>query len=744
MKRTLAALLVFTMLFSVLPASLSASAAETAITRTVEVNNGGYVTAVVYTGSAIDSTSVHDLLELNVTDFEIPGQTIYSVFAEEGRFQLNVVPFKTENVVVNYIGELDLDLAVDGNYVTTDAQVLRPKASYTVQTLDDPLHAGPNICIDPNSPTGYTVKFLFKAPEKAAIAIMDGRTIVGWTYEDVTSVQFNGDIALRNAKDYTDTVSKQPEEYEPGYMRAGSIQGEMLQIEVGEWAGYWCYSVPMAAGANQYWFYCNGSTAKWYPDPANPAVWGPGCTETDVDGVYTRRAYNSVYIPYDEVQDYELLELRAKYETPRTDAYAGTLTWEVIEPDFAEEGKRDDLTRRISVYLPAGYDANRAEPYKTIYMTPAYDQDEADWFGIGSCQNVMDNLIAYGDVDPNAIIVSCIAARNNQFLGLQDTDDDGLWNFEGLFNYLIPYIEANYNVSTEGKDRAIGGHYQTAGSLIKFLGNTEGRSVDEFGYYLMVSTGKGADIQDVPGVENARYFFSNGSTERYLDMGTLPETGAQYIYYQPPGGHDFNCWDQAVREYFKVLWNDARFMLETFDDIDAHAFYYDAVKWAVENSITNGFASHQFAPELALTRAQIVTFLWRAAGCPEPTALSSFKDVNADAYYAKAVAWAAENAITNGVGKNLFAPNDICTRAQTVTILWRYNGKPIVSNPAVFADVPADEYYADAVAWAVQAGVAIGMGEDLFKPDNDCTRGQAITFLQRTLAEAFLEKSSDF
>ncbi len=736
MKRTLAILLVLTMLLAMLPASLvSAAEPETSITRTVEVNNAGYVTAVVYTGSAIDGTSVHDLLELDVADFEIPGQTIYSVFAEEGKFQLNVVPFKADNVVVNYTGDVALDLAVDGDYETAAAKVLRPEVSYKVQTLDAPLHAGPNICIDPESPTGYTVKFLFKAPEKAAIAIMEGRTVIGWTFEDVTSVQFNGDLALRNANDYTDTVSKQPEEYEPGYMRAGSIQGQMTQIEDGEWAGYWYYELPLAAGANQYWFYCNGSTAKWYPDPANPAIWGPGCTETNVDGVYTRRGYNSVYVPYDEVQDYELLELRGKYETPRTDAYAGTLTWEVIEPDFAPEGKRDDLTRRISVYLPAGYDANRAEPYKTIYMTPAYDQDEADWFGIGSCQNVMDNLIAYGDVDPDAIIVSCIAARNNQFLGLQDTDGDGYWNFEGLFDYLIPYIEANYNVSKDGADRAIGGHYQTAGSLIKFLGNTEGRSVDEFGYYLMVSTGKGADIQDVPGVEKARYFFSNGSTERYLDMGTLPKTAAEYIYYQPPGGHDFNCWDQAVREYFKVLWNDTEFMLSTFEDIDSHAFYYDAVKWAVENGITNGFESHQFAPNAALTRAQMVTFLWRAAGCPEPNAAVSFKDVKGGEYYAKAVAWAVENGITNGVGKNKFAPNDICTRGQIVTFLWRYMGKPAASAPAAFTDVPASEYYADAVAWAVEAGVTTGMSEELFMPNNDCTRAQAVTFLYRATAE---------
>ena len=488
-ERMLALFLALSMLFSLLPAAFAAEPESTQVIKTVEINDGGYVTAVVYTGEGIDLYSQRELMELGEEDFEIAGQKIYSVFAEEGKLQLNVVPFKSDNVVVSYTGDLPLDLGVNGDYTEAEARVLRPKVSYTVQSLDDPLHAGPNICIDPDSPTGYTVKFLFKAPEQAAIAEMEGRTVVGWHYEDVTSVQFNGDVALRNAEDYSDTTVTQPADYQPGLMRAGSVRGEMTQLTEGEWAGYWYYELPLAAGANQYWFYCNGSTGKWYPDPANPAIWGPGCTATyNEDGVITRRAYNSLYVPYDEKQNYEKLEQRAKYETPRTDEYAGKLSWEVIEGE--------DMTRYISVYLPYDYDENRAEPYKTIYMTPAYDQDEADWFGIGSCQNVMDNLLAEGLAE-EAVIVSVVAARDNSFLGLEDTDGDGYWNFKGLFDVVIPYVEANYNVSTKGSDRAIGGHYQTAGQLIRFLGNTEGRSVDEFGYYLMVSTGKGADIDDV-------------------------------------------------------------------------------------------------------------------------------------------------------------------------------------------------------------------------------------------------------
>ncbi len=172
-----------------------------------------------------------------------------------------------------------------------------------------------------------------------------------------------------------------------------------------------------------------------------------------------------------------------------------------------------------------------------------------------------------------------------------------------------------------------------------------------------------------------------------------------------------------------------------FADIEPGVFYFDAVQWAVDNGITNGYAPGVFAPELAVTRANIVTMLWRAAGCPEPTAEASFSDLRAGAYYTKAVAWAVENGITNGTGKNKFEPESICTRGQIVTFLWRYLNKPAASAPAVFTDVASGAYYADAAAWAVEAGVTTGITEELFKPEDNCTRAQAVTFLQRTLAE---------
>lgn len=167
-----------------------------------------------------------------------------------------------------------------------------------------------------------------------------------------------------------------------------------------------------------------------------------------------------------------------------------------------------------------------------------------------------------------------------------------------------------------------------------------------------------------------------------------------------------------------------------FSDVSTSAYYYEAVKWAQEKGITGGIGNGLFGPNQPCTRAQIVTFLWRAAGSPEPKSMSSFSDVSADSYYAKAVAWAVENGITTGTGDGKFSPDATCTRAQSVTFLFRAIGK-LVDSKAEFSDVLTDSYYANAVAWAVENGVTNGIGDGLFGPINSCTRAQIVTFLFR-------------
>ena len=170
--------------------------------------------------------------------------------------------------------------------------------------------------------------------------------------------------------------------------------------------------------------------------------------------------------------------------------------------------------------------------------------------------------------------------------------------------------------------------------------------------------------------------------------------------------------------------------ISPFSDVSTSAYYYEAVKWAQEKGITGGIGNGLFGPNQPCTRAQIVTFLWRAAGSSEPKSMSSFSDVSADSYYAKAVAWAVENGITTGTGDGKFSPDATCTRAQSVTFLFRAIGK-LVDSKAEFSDVLTDSYYANAVAWAVENGVTNGIGDGLFGPDNSCTRAQIVTFLFR-------------
>ena len=166
-----------------------------------------------------------------------------------------------------------------------------------------------------------------------------------------------------------------------------------------------------------------------------------------------------------------------------------------------------------------------------------------------------------------------------------------------------------------------------------------------------------------------------------------------------------------------------------FIDVKPGDFFYEPVKWAVNNKITNGTSSTTFSPYKNCNRAEIVTFLWRAAGSPEPKTASSFTDVPANAYYAKAVAWAVENGITNGMTETTFAPDATCTRGQSVTFLYRVL-KGTASGSTNFTDVASDAFYADAVNWAVANNVTNGTSNTTFSPNADCTRAEIVTFLK--------------
>ncbi len=170
-----------------------------------------------------------------------------------------------------------------------------------------------------------------------------------------------------------------------------------------------------------------------------------------------------------------------------------------------------------------------------------------------------------------------------------------------------------------------------------------------------------------------------------------------------------------------------------FLDVEKDAYYYAPTVWAVENGITNGTSPTAFSPDMPCSRAQVVTFLWRAAGSPEPNESNNpFVDVTQGAYYYKAVLWAVEQGITTGTSATTFSPDAVANRAQTVTFLWRSCGSPVSAAKSSFTDVTAGSYYETAVLWAVENNITTGTSATTFSPDTLCSRGQIVTFLYRT------------
>ena len=174
--------------------------------------------------------------------------------------------------------------------------------------------------------------------------------------------------------------------------------------------------------------------------------------------------------------------------------------------------------------------------------------------------------------------------------------------------------------------------------------------------------------------------------------------------------------------------------VKPFTDVPVTAFYADAVRWAVDEDVTRGTSATTFSPMAGCTRGQVVTFLWRALGCPKASSdYNPFTDVKKGAYYYDAVLWAVDNGITAGTSATTFSPDQVCTRAQIVTFLWRSDGAEgwYIESGDFFTDVPESSYYYSAVVWALVYEVTAGTSTTTFSPNDTCTRGQVVTFLYR-------------
>lgn len=388
--------------------------------------------------------------------------------------------------------------------------------SPTVAQADEvDLTPGPTIVADPDSPTGYTGHFVYCNPT-------------------ATSVRFVADILLRNWEDPTDTTVYQPSQYKPGLMRGGGAY-DVEMTSAGN--GCWYTDVPLAAGANQYWFYVDNNTALWVADPANSPIYPP-------DGLMgtARRAFNKVFVPYDaEKQNYAPLAARV-IENERADSPKGT--WSYV-PFQINNG-----TRTMGVYLPPGYDANRVEPYKTIYMQHGGGQDQSDWMNMGDVPVIMDNLLQDGLTELAVVITT-----NTNYLGA------GNQGYPNLRNVVIPFVEGTYNVSTDARDRAFAG--LSAGSAV--TQNIMRFDTLRFGYYGPWSGGASVAASTVD-LDKLYVLYGGGRWDFGLPNANTVANLDQVAFVENvvvAGAHDFNAWNQLftiwARDY---LWHPEAFILD--------------------------------------------------------------------------------------------------------------------------------------------------------------------------------------
>ena len=301
--------------------------------------------------------------------------------------------------------------------------------------------------------------------------------------------------------------------------------------------------------------------------------------------------------------------------------------------------------------------------------------------------------------------------------------------------------------------------------LIEFRFNSpELTETNRFDDIEIIANGNGALVVtieeeniDAPG-EAAGYYWNNGVLTIYqLSNGALKSTDVmRYKLLMKDGTSEFNASRSTITRNGRTISgtemnqvfsrvDDDRFdlypMIQVyaatrglFQDVDLDAYYAIPVQWARDKGITTGTTNVDFSPEADCTRGQVVTFLWRAAGSPDPKSTRNpFADVNSSDYFYKAVLWAVEKGITNGTSSTTFSPNQPCTRGQIATFLWRYKGSPKMTGSNPFTDVSAGEYYYDAVLWAVNEGITNGDGSaNIFNPNRTCTRAMIVTFLYRS------------
>jgi len=391
-------------------------------------------------------------------------------------------------------------------------------------------------------------------------------------------------------------------------------------------------------------------------------------------------------------------------------------------------------------------------------------QQLPDYFNTSNDKNSVDNRSGKKGPEPESVVTGVVDGRTYAFIALEriggvmvyDVTDPANASFVNYINSREFDAAIQGDVSPEGlcfvsaSDSKTGqalllaacevsgtlAVYQLTAPARSGSGGSSGGSSTSAAYSVTVDGSTGGTV-----AASARTA-SRGDTVTLTvkpDAGYTLETlsvagkgGTEVKVTEKNGVYTFDM--PAFAVVVKATFMDDNTMLNFFVDVPAGAYYETAVLWAAENGITGGTTDTTFSPNATCTRAQAVTFLWRAAGSPAPkSTVNPFTDVQAGAYYETAVLWAVENGITNGTTATTFSPNATCTRAQIVTFLWRSQKSPAAGTVNPFTDVAASAYYNSAVLWAVKNGITAGTTATTFSPNNNCTRAQIVTFLYRNV-----------
>ncbi len=386
----------------------------------------------------------------------------------------------------------------------------------------------------------------------------------------------------------------------------------------------------------------------------------------------------------------------------------------------------NNVTDVVTDFISGGtYSDENAESYLADgFVLDSYTDDEGNTvYGVEPVYTVTIT------VTPTDAAIVVKDSENN----VVNAEDDGTYELiNGTYTYAVSkggYTEKTGSFTVNGVDVSF------SVSLSVYIPYVPSDS----SYHVAVEASENGDIHVTPSyaTKGQTVTITVDPDKGYvLETLTVTDKNGNEIDLTAKGDGKYTFKMPASKVTVEATFMEDNTMLNYFVDVFASDYYYDAVLWAVENDITNGTSATTFSPNAVCTRAQVVTFLWRAAG--EPAAKSTdmpFTDVAEGSYYYDAVLWAVENGITNGTSATTFSPDADCTRGQIVTFLWRSQGSEDASANNPFVDVTDDAYYTEAVLWAVENDITNGTGATTFSPDADCTRGQIVTFLYRCLAE---------